>query len=77
MKFVSKIEMSSSDKDQGKKIAIDVSQEKSQDFSQEPIGAQFKPLEMNEILKSIHQTDLKETEPPESIENRSYLNELK
>ena len=61
MKFVSKIEMSSSDKDQGKKIATDESDEKSSDFSQqEPIGAQFKPLEMNEILKSIHQPVLNE-----------------
>lgn len=61
MKFVSKIEMSNSEKDQGKKIAIDESEEKSSDSSQqEPIEAQFKPLEINEILKSIHQSELNE-----------------
>ncbi len=51
MKFLSEIEMSNSDKDQGKKLAIDEMDEKSSDFlQQEQIEAQFISVEFDKIL---------------------------
>jgi hypothetical protein len=47
--------MSSSDKDQGKKLATDEMEEKSSDFSQqEPIEVAFISFEIDEILSSYH-----------------------